>query len=250
MIFDNKDISEHTFIHELDVEVAYLNEDCILKPGAYQSLFAELAEKHLSFFRADVNETMKYGLAWVLISMSIEIVRPITGCIKLHAHTWYSQRKGPYFRRELVFCNEYGDEMFKGSTFSVLLEIDTRSVFRKKTVPFYIDPPREVFCIEADPRFRETQEFETVETRKVYNSYIDCLGHVNNCRYGDFAFDALNEEEKGRMKNLKRLDFYFVSELKNNDLFTVGKATNGNQIIINGQNADKGETAFNIVFHC
>jgi len=249
MIIDKEEKQEYNFVHELEVEVAHLNEVGILKPGAYQALFAQLAERHLSVFKADVNETTKYGMAWVLISMSIDVLHPINSCMKLYAHTWYSQRKGPYFRRELVFCNEKDEVMFRGSTFSVLLDVASRTVFRKKTVPFYLDEPREVFCTEADPHCRETGDFAEIYTRRVYNSYIDCLGHVNNCRYGDFAFDALDDEEIIKMKHLKRMDFYFISELRKNDSFTVYKAVGDNKIIIQGRNTDTDNTAFNIVFH-
>ena len=31
-------VQEHTYVHELDVEIAYLNENQTLKPSAYQAL--------------------------------------------------------------------------------------------------------------------------------------------------------------------------------------------------------------------
>ena len=40
-------LEEHTYVHELEVEVAYLNENLVLKPSAYQALFAQLAEAHI-----------------------------------------------------------------------------------------------------------------------------------------------------------------------------------------------------------
>lgn len=240
---------ECKLVHELDVEVAYLNENQIMKPSSYQALFAQLAEKHLAIYSSGANVTMKHGLAWALISMSIEVVHPIDNCMKLHAYTWYSQRKGPYFRRELVFCNDKGDIMFQGSTFSILLDISTRGVFRKKELPFSLTIPHAEFCVDATPHFRRNYEYKPIETRKVYNSYIDSLGHVNNRHYGDFAFDALTDEEKIHMKDLKRMDYYFISEMRNNDKFTISKAAYENQIFLQGYNNTKGDISFDIVFN-
>jgi acyl-ACP thioesterase len=242
--------SENSVVHELDVEFSFLNEKNIMKPSAYQNLFAQLAERHLSVFKADANETMKYGLSWALISISIQIVRPIDHCIRLYASTWYSQKRGPYYRRELIFRNENGDLMFKGSTFSILMEVESRNVFRKKQTPFKMTQPYEVFCVEAGPRYRVHPDiiFQSMDTRKVYNSYIDNLGHVNNQCYGDFALDALSDEEIILLKDLKRIDFYFISELRKKDVFTIEKATAHNQIMIQGQNNTKGELAFAVIF--
>ncbi|NLY71583.1 MAG: hypothetical protein GX076_07940 [Clostridiales bacterium] len=241
-------LEEHTYVHELEVEVAYLNENLVLKPSAYQALFAQLAENHLSFLGFGANETLKHDLAWVLISISIEVNKPITSCMKLYANTWYSQRKGPYYRRELIFYNDKKEVMFKGSTFSILMNVKDRSVYRKKELPFPLTTPYPNFCVEASPHFRDIIKFDAVETRKVLNSHIDSYGHVNNRYYGDFAYDAFNEEEKKRLSQLKRIDFYFKSEMRLNDCFVINKATDQNQIVIQGYKNTKGDVSFDIVF--
>lgn len=241
-------VQEHTYVHELDVEIAYLNENQTLKPSAYQALFAQLAENHLYSFGAGANVTLKHDLAWVLISISIEISKPIDKCMKLYANTWYSQRKGPYYRRELIFYNDKNDIMFKGSTFSILMNVKDRSVFRKKELPFSLTTPYPKYCVEASPHFRDEGDFDIVETRKVLNSFIDGYGHVNNRYYSNFAYDAFNEEEKNRLSKLKRMDIYFKSEMRLNDSFTIKKSADQNQIIIQGYNNTKDDISFDIVF--
>ena len=112
-------INEKDFVYEIEPDVSELNEYGYLKPYAYQNLFSAIAEKHLNRINLNVDTTMKYGLAWVLISISLEIMKPVKGCIKLFAQTWHSQKKGPFFRRELVFKDE-NNNLIHGSTFSVL----------------------------------------------------------------------------------------------------------------------------------
>lgn len=238
---------EHTCVYPLDVEVAHLNEHSVMKPSSYQSLFARLAEMHLADYQADFNETRKYGYAWALISISIEMVRPIDSCLRLYAGTWYSGRKGPYFRRELIFRNEAGEVMFQGSTHSVLLDVEKRSVYRKKEMPITMSEPYEEYTVASEPTFRENRDYIDVELREVRNSHLDCLGHVNNCRYGDFAYDAMDEEEKSRLSCLSRMDLYFYSELRLGDTFTIQKSKDADRTYFRGIKSS-GETAFHIIF--
>ncbi|NLX63910.1 MAG: hypothetical protein GX022_03905 [Clostridiaceae bacterium] len=240
-------INEKDFVYEIKPDFSELNEFGYLKPYAYQNLFGAIAERHLSKINLNVDTTMKYGLAWVLISISLEIIKPVKGCIKLFAQTWHSQKKGPFFRRELVFKDENGDLLFHGSTFSVLLDLNTRTIFRKKETPFHIGPGIPEFTIEASPFFKTDIDFKTIDKRKVYNSYIDYLGHVNNTRYGEFAYDAFTDEEKENLHKMKRYEVFFLSELRDKDIFSVQRANIDNRIIIRGINEKSGETSFDVI---
>ena len=90
-------------------------------------------------------------------------------------------------------------------------------------------------------------EYELAETRKVYNSYLDLLGHVNNCRYSEFAYDTFTAEEKARLADLKRMEVYFESELRPQDTFTIGRAAEGSSLFFRGHNNVKADTSFDVV---
>ena len=221
--------------YPVETEVADLDENGLLKPYAYQNLFARIAEMHLNLLHLNVDTTLSFDLAWALVSMSFELVRPISGCMRLVATTWHSQRKGPYFRRELVFRDEAGNLVFHGSTFSVLLDVNTRSVYRRKELPFPVSPPHEVFTIHAEPILHFDGNYEALEQRQVRNSHIDALGHVNNIRYGEFVYDALTAEECAQGKTMRRMDVRFVSELRRDDVFCVEKAVLNKCIGVRGK---------------
>ena len=239
--------AEYECVYEFDVEVQHLNEKQAMKPSAYLTLFARLAETHLADYNFDYNQTMQYGFAWALISSSIEIVKPVDSCLRLYASTWHSSRKGPYFRRELLFRDSAGETVFHGSTHSVLLDVANRSVYRKKELPFPLTEPRAEFCIPAEPHFREEIAFSDVDKRIVRPSYLDGIGHVNNCRYGDFAYDALSDTERSRIGRLSRMDLYFFSELRGKDEFTVRKSKESDgRICVQGFNDTKGDISFTV----
>lgn len=233
--------------YDIEVEVSQINENGILKPHAYQVLFADIASRHLNHFHANADDTMKYGMAWALISLQVEITRNIRGCEALRAQTWHSGTKGPYFRRELVFRDAAGDTVFQGSTFSVLLDIEKRSILRPKYLPISLPEPNPAVTIEAKATRHLHADFVPYDERRVYSSYIDMLGHVNNCRYGEFAYDAFTAAEKSNLANLRRMEIYFESELRMQDTFTISKAYEDSSLLIRGHNNGKDATSFDIV---
>ena len=235
-------------IYELVTELADLNENNLLKPHGYQKLFVELGDMHLKNIDINVDTTMESNLAWAFISISIEIVKPVVGLTKLIGKTWHSEHKGPFYRREYLFTDENGEMMLKGASYSVLLDMEKRTVYRKKETPFHISSPIEEFTIKAKPNNKINLDFVKIDERVAYNSYIDCLGHVNNTRYGEFAYDTFTEAEVNNLNELKRMEIYFKSELRKGDEFSIHKVYEGDSIYIRGENDTKGDTSFDIVF--
>lgn len=241
-------ILETDRIYDLESELSNLNENNLLKPHGYQKLFIQLGDMHLNNIDINVDTTMESNLAWVFTSISMEIVKPVEGIMKLKGRTWHSERKGPLFRREYLFTDENGEVMFKGASFSVLLDMEKRTIYRKKEVPFYISDPINKFTIEAKTNKKVDFDFIKVDERIAYNSYIDCLGHVNNCRYGEFAYDTFTDNEVDNLNNLKRIDIYFRSEIRKKDMFSIYKVYKDNTMYIRGENDTKGDTSFDITF--
>ena len=239
--------AEKDCIYQLETTVSLLNQYHQLKPSSYQVLFEQILERHLADFQTNVDHTSQHGLVWVMISMSVEILKPINQCMLLNGSTWYSGRRGPYFRRELLFKNQDGQVMFKGSTHSVLFDLQKRTVFRLKEVPFTMPDAYELFMVEASPNFKTEINFEPIAKRVVHHSFIDCLGHVNNCRYGEFAYDSFTDKEIEHLKDLKRMDIYFRSELRDGDIFTMEKYYDKDHIFFQGYNNTKDDVSFNIV---
>jgi acyl-ACP thioesterase len=240
--FDEKSLS-----YTVEIDVADLNEYNLLKPYGYLRIINRVIETHLNHSGTNVEETMRHGLAWAWVSVSLEIRKPITGLMELEARTWYSKRLGPYFRREFSFCDDKGCEVFRGSSFSILLDIEKRSVFRKKEIPFSLMLPIGGETIAARPQEKHTDDFKIIGERRVYNSHIDCLGHVNNGRYLEFAYDALDEREKKALAEIKRIDIYFLKELKLGENFQLLKSKNKNNCVV--RCAENKEACFEAVFN-
>lgn len=250
------DQQETDKIYEMQVAESQLNSQGNLKPQAYQMLYCEMAEKHLKAYHLGTHVTMEYGVAWVLISLTIEIKKQIKGVSTLFAKTWKSGLQGPYFRRDFIFTDESGDICFQGTSFSVLLNMETRKVCRDKKLPFFSMKACDYNVTQGVPTWKHaygkhldnscSYSLEAAP-RKVENSFIDMLGHVNNIRYGEFVYDAMDEEEIRRLERLKRLELYFQSELRLGDTFTVSKEEVDGNLCFRGKNAATGDTSFDMV---
>lgn len=234
---------EQDRVYEVEIKAGDLSPAQRLKPYAAQTMFEDIAQRHLDFLDLNMNRMMEFHLAWVLVSVSIQFQKPVTGCGKLYATTWYSQRKGPYFRRELLFRDEQGDVVFSGSTFSVIMDLEKRGVFRAKELPFVLNEPLEEFTIEARPTRKFSQTFQDGDVRKVYPSFLDCLGHVNNCRYGELAYDSLPQERRENLDGLKRMELYFQAELSLGEDCQMQTCQEGETVLVRGCHPD-GTSAF------
>lgn len=241
----NKETDELTIIYPYDVSVDMLNGSGIMKPCGYQTIMGEVAEKHLRYLHLTEGEMAKYGLAWVLISASFDIITPICSAIRVLGRTWHSEQKGLTFRRDFAFTDEAGNPIFNASTFSVLLDLNTRKIVKPADMPFDLGLPVKEFSMEASSRFRNKTSMSPCDSRKIYPSYIDAIGHTNNCRYSEFAYDAFNESEIENLAKMSRMDLYFISELRLDDRFTVRRGIEkGGALVIDGVNESTGKESF------
>ena len=88
-------MKEQDYTYDLYTELSCLNEQHVLKPYIYQNLFSQVVGRHLKNIGSDFETLGRDDLAWVLVALSMEIKKPITGAMHLIAQSWYSQHRGP-----------------------------------------------------------------------------------------------------------------------------------------------------------
>ena len=240
-------VNENECSYECVVVMDMLNGEGFMKPYAYQSLMMDVSGRHLQQFRLGVDDMLQKGMAWVLVSASIQIIRPVRSETTLIARTWHSEQDRLTFRRELCFTDLNGNPLFNAATFSVLMDINDRRIIRPDKLDFNIGEAHEEFLIEASPKLRIKDEMQICDKRKVYPSCIDRLGHTNNCRYPEFAYDALTESEIASLNRMRRMDIYFKSELRPGDIFTVRRnalSAGHGELIVDGVNDETSKQSF------
>ncbi len=241
-------VNETEYNYPITIEFSHFDPQGYLTPKGYQHIANSIADKHLIRHGLSFETLIQKGISWVLLSLSIEIQHPIQERAQtLFGKTWFSGRKGIYFRREISVHREDGTMVFCCALYSTLLDLNTRTIYRKRTLPFELMEPTEKILLPATPSFKEKQSFVKGEQQTVKRSYLDMLGHVNNERYGDFCFDALSESEAD-LKTLHRMELYFVSELNLQDSFSVNKAVQDKRVFVQGLCEPEEKPSFYGVF--
>ncbi len=239
--------NEDTYAYEYRVTMNMLNGDGLMKPDGYQTMICDVAESHLSRLHLNVEDLAPYHVAWVLISAAFEIVTPIRSEQRVIGHTWHSAQDKLTFRRDLSFTDLQGNPLFHAATFTVLMDTQSRRIVRPDQADFAIGEPLPRFTMEAFPKLRCRSEMQPCDHRKVYPSYIDCLGHTNNGRYSEFAYDALTHDELSQLASLRRMDVNYLSELRLGDTFTVRRGYDSrtpSDLLIDGVNDATGKPSF------
>ena len=206
-----------------DVPLSNFDEKGYLKPYGYQCHVEMLVYKHLKKSGIGLGEKLGGFLYWVIISMSIEVVKQVSFKDSIHGITWHVNRRGPIFRRDFEFYNEKNELIFHGGTFSVLIDVNKRSIFTGKELPFELYEDNIKTTINAIPNFNAKLEFKEIGKCEVLHSMIDPLGHVNNNKYGEIAYNYLGEDNIKKSNAIKRIDMFFHSEMSINDVCSVKK---------------------------
>ncbi|MBE5785205.1 MAG: hypothetical protein E7330_05335 [Clostridiales bacterium] len=237
--------NELLFTYPLYVDISMCSAEGTITPTGYQRMAVETIGKHLENIEIDSPcIATRLGVVWVLLSMSIELKRPIRVGERLTMQTWHTDSKPPAYRRDFAIFDAAGERAAVGATFSSLIDVNTRRLSMDKNILAGFDLAEGEKLLHADKRFAEHHEYAAVEERFVRPSFIDGLGHVNNERYGEFVYDALTKEERSNIGSLKRMDVFFKAELTEGECFRMERAENGNAVIMRGIHATDGREAF------
>ncbi len=239
-------INEKEFIYETYCDISMFDALGTMKPDAYQRIVVGVVERHLSKIELDVERLIKrFGVSWVLLALALDIERhPKPGDI-LKAKTWHTNRKGASYRRDIIIYDQNGETVAKAASFSSLLDIGSRRICMDKAVHDTIKMPDGEELIEASSRLKlALDSLETKETVAVRPCWIDAVGHVNNLRYGEFAYDNLSDEARKKLSSLSRMEIYFTGELTLGDKAVIKSSEQGDEAVVAGVRCSDEKTAF------
>lgn len=203
-------------VYPIPLETSFFNERGTLTISAYQQMLSYVAERALEDTNINVPSLIaRYGAAWVLLSISLAIRRPVRRDDgQLYARTWNTWKAGFIYRRDVGLYDAESNRIVSAAMFFSVLDIKTRKLAMDPALHAELTLPGGEELIEASSRVStKGLAFETVEKRSVRPSWIDYLGHVNNARYGELAYDALTDAERRDFVCLSRLDLSFMHEL-------------------------------------
>ena len=219
-----------------------------VKPSAYQNMVQAVVEQHLAQYELDTTSMVQRGVAWVLAGATFQVQEAPKAPMAMRARTWHAKTQGAFFRRELEFVDaKTGRPVFCAATFSVVMDLEKRSILRRFDLPREVGDGNGVFLIpDARRAFPENIETAPLETRRARPSWLDEIGHVNNARYGEVAFDALSDRERER--DIREFCINFHQELRAGDAFIVARGADERYTLITGAREEDGKESFAVRF--
>lgn len=239
------DRKESDYTYHVPVGTGLFDAKGVLRPDAILRLATDVADEHVRNFRAN-NELLarEFGVAWVVLSMEIHWLGEVRQNDVLSAKTWCTGCRHGMYGRDFLFRGEDGREVFGVGSVWTLLDLSERSIYRGEDVQKFMDFRHEPPIYPGKKGRYKTKGYDLAEreTLPVRPSWIDGSGHVNNSRYGEFLYDSLSAAMRGRLKDVRQMEFYFHGELSEGDRITLFSWEGENDMLVTGRR--DGEETF------
>ena len=166
--------------------------DCFgyLKPSMLLFYAQDMAGRHCTELSVDYDTMAKKRLFWAVIRQRVQITRMPRQGEKLTLETWPMPTTRVAYPRATVCYDEKGAEVFRIISLWVIMNLDTRAMILPGKSG--IDVAGLCKGTElAPPASLAPMLTENRKTRTVRYSDLDRNGHMNNCRYLEWATDLL-----------------------------------------------------------
>ena len=209
-----------------------------IKLSSVLDLFQDAAGRHAEELGVGYDEMLERSYFWVLIKIKFQVIKSPAFHQKVVVKTWPLAPNKFIYRREYSIESTDGETLILGSSEWVVMN----SVKRRLVAATDLYPFTDGFHPERnfEERLDRLDEFETDTPPYSINpgfSEIDANGHVNNTKYANFVFDAINPEEsfstdifqidyKKEVMQGTNLNIYHTKE--NNLILAEGRDDDGN----------------------
>ncbi len=181
-------------VYNLRADSGELGADGNLKLGGYHELLCRIIESDQRALGCALKDTLQHGYAWAMISLSMQVCKPVDSCDRLYGQTWLSEMNYPHLRREIEIYDESHSPVLCASIFMVPINTNTHQIHPEEQLDRFsctIIPEFSVDWAQSRLQTIHDQRYQPLDMRTVRPSDIDALGHLNNCRYGAYVYDAL-----------------------------------------------------------
>lgn len=176
----------------------------LVRPSALVTYLQETANEHLIQKGISLDELRdRYGLAFILGSISVRVYEPLFSGDAIEVETWTYGEKG--FRHNRCFrVLRNGKTVAEATSVWALIKLADGTLVKVEDMPYRIEPDEPITLPDLPPRLRmpSLSEMEFVGERRIVYSDIDYNGHMNNTRYPDMLCDFIPEMRESRMTGM------------------------------------------------
>ena len=165
-----------------------LSED--LTPGGILGLMQRAAGDHSTLLGAGWDTLQEKGLFWAVLRHRLEYIRLPEKGETLTVKTWPMETTRSAYPRATEGYDETGKLVFRGLSLWVLMDTESRAMVLPKRSGVWVDGENRG-CEAQMPGSLPPIELENTQGRVVTALDLDENGHMNNCRYLDWAMELL-----------------------------------------------------------
>lgn len=186
-----------------------------LKGSAILWFVQEIAGRHCIGLGTDWDTLAKKGMFWAIIRHRVRINRLPKKGETLRIETWPMPTTRVAYPRNVVAFDEQGNELFRSMSIWVLMDLQTRAMILPGKSG--VDVAGIVRGGELPtPHSLPPVQLENCISRRVCFTDLDINGHMNNCRYLDWACDLLPSRFH-EDHSLKDITLGYLSEAREGD---------------------------------
>ena len=176
----------------------------LVRPSALVTYLQETANEHLIHIGVSLDDLRdRYGLAFILGSISLRIYEPLFSGDAIAVETWTCGERG--FRHNRCFrVLREGKTIAEAISVWALIRLSDGSLVKVEDMPYHIEPEEPITLSRVPVRLKmpPIEEMEQAGTRRIVYSDIDYNGHMNNTRYPDMLCDFVPEMRESRMTGM------------------------------------------------
>ena len=232
LICDNK---KYTDTFEI---VSYMTDrQSLALPSSILKFLQEIANAHSSEFGFGYEELSKKNATFLLVNVSLDIMRSPVLHEKVKATTWSVGKKGIRYIRRTVIEDEKGEAIAYAESVWVLADTESHRIITKADdIGFDLPDCDDKYSDLRCGKIVHPEDMILQGKRRIRYTDIDYNGHLNNCKYADFVLDFMPCEIMG--KRVSSLDIYFHSEAKDGDKIEIYTGEKDGFVYFHGRNND------------
>jgi len=161
-----------------------------LKPSTILWFVQEIAGRHCVQLGTDWDTLAKKNMFWAVIRHRVQISRLPKKGENLRIETWPMPTTRVAYPRNVVAFDEAGNVLFRSISLWVLMDLNTRAMILPGKSGVEVTGILRGDELPTPPSLPPEQLTQCAR-RTVRFTDLDLNGHMNNCRYLDWAYDLL-----------------------------------------------------------
>ena len=191
-----------------------------LKPSSICWFVQEMAGRHCDLLQLDWQTLAQRRLFWAILRHRVQVTRLPGKGETIRLETWPMPTTRVAYPRSVVAFDGEGQELFRSISIWVLMDLDTRAMILPGKSGVEVSGILRGGEL-ATPQSLSPALSQQRQSRPVRFTDLDLNGHMNNCRYLDWAADLLPSDFH-QTHCLRDFTLSYLSEAREGDLLELG----------------------------